>query len=207
MRDFLRILFFIFFLRPFMALFIGLRVYGRANIPKQYPFILAANHSSHLDTAALLSLFPLGEIKRIRPVAAADYFERNWLISEIVHTLFNILSINRLCAKKRHENPLLPIEEAMRAGQSLIFFPEGTRSTSGKMGELHSGILHLAEKHPEVPVVPVYLSNMWRGLPKGEFIPLPFFCEIRIGEPLFLKGNRQEALDGLKTAMIKLRDA
>lgn len=189
-----------------MTLFIGLRVYGRANLPKQHPFILAANHSSHLDTASLLFLFPLGEIQKIRPVAAADYFERNWLISEIAHTLFNILSINRRCAGKRHENPLRPIEEAIGAGQSLIFFPEGTRSISGQIGEFHSGILHLVEKHPEVPVVPVYLSNMGRSLPKGEFIPLPFFCEIRIGEPLFLTGNRQEALDGLKTALLRLKD-
>ena len=204
MRDIIRILFFVFVVRPFMAIFIGLRVYGKNNIPKSHPFVIAANHSSHLDAVSLLYLFPLQELKNIRPVAAADYFEKNWIISSLSHTLFNILSINRHCASK-HQNPLAHLEKAMGLKQSLIFFPEGTRSLTGEMGSFHTGITHLTEKHPELPVVPVYLCNMGRSLPKGEFIPIPFFCDIKIGEPLFLKGDRKEQLEMIKNAILALK--
>src|SRR5262245_66539409 len=77
LRSILQMLFFALAVRPFLVLFIGLRVRGREHIPGSGPFILVANHSSHLDTISLLSLFPLTRLRGIRPVAAADYFERN----------------------------------------------------------------------------------------------------------------------------------
>jgi len=204
MRDLIRILFFLLIVRPFMVLFIGLRVYGKNNIPKRHPFVVVANHSSHLDTVSLLYLFPLRELKNIRPVAAADYFEKNWTVSSLSHTFFNILSINRRCASK-HENPLAHLEKTIALKQSLIFFPEGTRSLTGEMSSFHSGITHLIEKHPELPIVPVYLCNMGRSLPKGEFVPIPFFCEIKIGETLFPKGDRKEQLEMIRNAILALK--
>lgn len=206
MRNLIRILFFLFVVRPFMVLFIGLRVYGKNNIPNKNPFVVVANHSSHLDAISLLSLFPLSELKDIRPVAAADYFEKNWVISSLAHTFFNILSISRHCASK-HDNPLAYLEKAIALKQSLIFFPEGTRSLTGDMGSFHSGITHLTEKHLDLPVVPVYLCNMGRSLPKGEFLPIPFFCDIKIGEAMFPKGDRKEQLEMIKNAILALKGA
>jgi 1-acyl-sn-glycerol-3-phosphate acyltransferase len=203
-RDLVQLAFFALILRPFLTLFIGLRVRGREHLPRTAPFILIANHSSHLDTASLLGLFPPGQLRRLRPVAAADYFERNALVAAFSKTLFNILPISR----KRitpETNPLPRMEAALRAGQSLILFPEGTRGSGAELAHFHSGAAHLIERCPEVPVVPVYLVNMGRSLPKGEWIPVPFFCEVRIGPPRTFRGNCREITDALETAVRQLR--
>jgi 1-acyl-sn-glycerol-3-phosphate acyltransferase len=204
-RDLVQLTFFALVLRPFLTLFIGLRVRGREHLPQYAPFIMVANHSSHLDTVSLLGLFPLRQLSQLRPVAAADYFERNALVSVFSKTVFNILPITR----KRitpDTNPLPRMEAALRAGQSLILFPEGTRGTGGDLARFHSGAAHLIEKCPEVPVVPVYLVNMGRSLPKGEWIPVPFFCEVRIGPPQTFQGNCREITAALETAVRQLCD-
>ncbi|HKP87924.1 MAG TPA: 1-acyl-sn-glycerol-3-phosphate acyltransferase, partial [Blastocatellia bacterium] len=94
-RDLAQMILFALLVKPFMALFIGLRVRGREHLPRSGQFILVANHSSHLDTASLLSLFKITRLRRVRPVAAADYFERNALVSFLTKTIFNILPIAR----------------------------------------------------------------------------------------------------------------
>ena len=204
-RDLAQLAFFALVLRPFLTLFIGLRVRGREHLPRTAPMILIANHSSHLDTISLLGLFPLRWLPRLRPVAAADYFERNALVAAFSKTLFNILPITR---KKitPETNPLPLMQATLRSGQSLILFPEGTRGSGAELAHFHSGAAHLIEKCPEVPVVPVYLVNMGRSLPKGEWIPVPFFCEVRIGPPQMLRGNCREITDALEAAVRQLRD-
>jgi 1-acyl-sn-glycerol-3-phosphate acyltransferase len=201
-----QMLFFALVIRPFLALFIGLRVRGREHLPTAGSFILIANHSSHLDTVSLLSLFPLNRLRRIRPVAAADYFDRNKIISVLSRTLFNILPIVRKHITAEN-NPILQMRAALEAGDALIIFPEGTRVSGEEMGEFRSGVAHLLEKMPEACVFPAYLINMGRSLPKGEFIPVPFFCEIRLGKPLKIQGNRREITAVLEAAVRDLKDA
>ncbi len=205
-RDLIQISFFALVLRPFMTLFIGLRVRGREHLPKSDPFILVANHSSHLDTVSLLNLFPLERLPRLRPVAAADYFGRNRLVSTLSRTCFNILPITRKGITP-DTNPLPQMEAILRTGQSLIIFPEGTRGSGEDIARFHSGTAHLIERCPDVPVVPAYLVNMGRSLPKGEWIPVPFFCEVRLGEPQILRGNCREITAALEAAVRQLREA
>ena len=192
-------------LRPFLALFIGLRVRGREHLPGRDPFILVANHSSHLDTAALLSLFPVSRLRRIRPCAAADYFERTRTIAFLSRTLFNILSIHR-GQPRGEEHPVQRMREALERGESLLLFPEGTRGRGPEMAPFKPGIACLVEQLPQVPVVPAYLVNMGRALPKGEFLPVPFFCEVHIGAPLHLSGTRAEILTAVRAAVEALRE-
>lgn len=205
LRNVAQMVVFALIIKPFMALFIGLRVRGREHLTQCGPFILVANHSSHLDTISLLSLFPLNRLRRVRPVAAADYFERNVFVSFMTRTLFNILPIARKNITPEN-NPLRRMREAIEAGDSIIIFPEGTRGSGSEMGEFRSGVAHLIAKVPGVPIVPAYLVNMGRSLPKGEFIPVPFFCEIRIGAPRLLQGSRQEITRLLETAVRELTD-
>jgi 1-acyl-sn-glycerol-3-phosphate acyltransferase len=203
-RDLAQMAFFTVVLRPFLTLFIGLRVRGREHLPKTDPFILVANHSSHLDTLSLLSLFKLSRLRRLRPVAAADYFERNPAMSFFSRTGFNILPIARK-GITAGTNPLPRMEAALRAGQSLIIFPEGTRGSGEDVGRFHPGAAHLIERCPDVPVVPAFLVNMGRSLPKGEWIPVPFFCEVRLGAPRTFRGNRREITAGLEQAVRELQ--
>ncbi len=194
------------FLRPLMALFIGLRVRGREHLPEEDPFILVANHSSHLDTAALLSLFPVARLKRIRPCAAADYFERTRTISWLSRWLFNVLPIRRTGVPAHAEDhPIRLMREALERGESLLLFPEGTRGRGTEMAPFKPGVAYLAEQRPDVPIVPAYLTNMGRALPKGEFLPVPFFCEVRIGAPFHPRGTREEMLGTVRAAVEALR--
>jgi 1-acyl-sn-glycerol-3-phosphate acyltransferase len=205
MRDLLQILFFLLVVKPFMTLFIGLRVSGRENLPTRDPFVLIANHSSHLDTVSLLHLFPLGRLRRIRPVAAADYFERSRAVSRLTRTCFNILPIARQHIRQDH-HPIEAMRQALLRGESLILFPEGTRGAGPEPGRFMPGIAHLAEQAPDVPIVPAYLTNMGRSLPKGEYIPVPFFCEVRLGPPVRPSETRDETLARLETAVLSLKD-
>lgn len=197
-------LFFLLLVKPFMAIFIGLRIYGRPNLPKCHPFIIVANHSSHLDTLALLSIFPLRELPKIQPVAAGDYFNRNQLISFLARRCFNILTILR-SRITRDNNPLDIMKQAIAQGKSLIIYPEGTRSLTGEIGRFRPGVAHLVKEISGLKVVPVFLANMGRSLPKGEYLPLPFFCEIVIGEPLWLQGEKSEIIQTLENAVRRLQ--
>lgn len=200
LRHVLQMLFFALVITPFMALFIGLRVRGRQYLSGKGPFVVVANHSSHLDTVSLLYLFPLWRLHRIRPVAAADYFERTALVSWFSRTFFNILPIARLKAQ-RTVNPIDAMLDALRAGDALILFPEGTRHLDGVMGPFKPGVAHLLEAMPGLPIVPALLVNMGRSLPKGEFLPVPFVCEIRIGAPISPTGTRDEVMRQIEHAV------
>jgi 1-acyl-sn-glycerol-3-phosphate acyltransferase len=198
-------LFFAFAIQPFLAAFVGLRVSGREHLPQADPFILVANHSSHLDTAALLSLFPGSRLRYIRPVAAADYFERNPVIGWLTRTFFNTLPIVRINITPEND-PRRRMLDALAAGHSLVLFPSGTRDTGEGGGRFRGGVAHLVQHMPVVPVVPVYLENMGRSLPKGEFVPVPFFCGIRIGAPLLLSGSQEEILATLEARVRALAE-
>lgn len=206
LRDLAQMLFFALLIRPLMAIFIGCRTQGRQWLPCAGPFVLLANHSSHLDTVSLLSLFPIWRLRDIQPVAAADYFERNRLVAWFSHTFFNILPIARRRITPEN-NPIQRMLAQLRAGKSLIIYPEGTRGSGEDLGPFCPGIAHLLERMPQIPVIPVYLVNHGRCLPKGEWVPVPFFCEIRVGPPqVFSSGNRRERLEKLRLAILSLKN-
>jgi 1-acyl-sn-glycerol-3-phosphate acyltransferase len=98
------------------------------------------------------------------------------------------------------------MEATLRAGNSLILFPEGTRGIGEEVTRFHSGIAHLVERCPDIPILPAYLVNMGRSLPKGEWIPVPFFCEVRIGQPQLFTGTRREITTALEEAVRRLRE-
>jgi len=204
LRDLAQILFFALLVRPFMALFIGLRVRGREHLNAADPFVLVANHSSHLDTLSLLSLFPLLRLRRLRPCAAADYFGRNPVVLGLSRVFFNILPIARANIRPE-DHPIHRMRQALERGDTLLLFPEGTRGSGGEIGELKPGIAHLAEQAPALTIVPAYLENMGRALPKGEYLPVPFFCEVRLGPPMRLGGTREQIMARLRGEMEALR--
>ena len=165
-------------------------------------WIMAALFLGAVSVATWVALVFFGFL---RPAAAADYFERTAAIAWFSHALINILPI----ARKRitsANHPILKMRQTVEAGESLILFPEGTRGTGEALGTFHPGIAHLVEQVPGLSVVPCYLANMGRALPKGEFVPVPFFCEIRIGAPVRPEGNREEILAALRAEVLALRD-
>jgi 1-acyl-sn-glycerol-3-phosphate acyltransferase len=193
--------------RPFLVFWVGVRVTGRENLPEGPPYVIIANHSSHLDTVVTLGEMPLKRLHEIRPVAAADYFARNGLVYWVTRTFFNILPIPR--SGFTHENnPLQLMKAALDEGSALLLFPEGTRITDDEidMQSFRSGVSHLVEERPDVPIVPVWIEGTRRSMPKGTFIPVPLFCELHIGRPRTVSGSRAEIVHALEQAVLDLRE-
>lgn len=143
--------------------------------------IYFANHSSHLDTIILWAAMPPDIRRRVRPVAAADYWGVGRFRRYIALKVLNAVLVDR---KARGSNPLEPLEAALAAGDSLIIFPEGTRGLEELPGTFKSGLYHLASHFPDVELVPVFLDNLRRALPKGSLVPVPISCVARFGCPV-----------------------
>ncbi len=166
--------------------------------------IYYANHTSHMDTLALWCALP-GELRaKTRPVAARDYWSGAGIKSYVATRGFNVLFIDR-SPDNRDRDPLAPLGEALERGESLIIFPEGTRRAQALPSPFKSGIFHLAAKFPNAELIPVYLDNLYRSMPKGTYLPVPLTCSVRFGAPLprvadetkdaFLERARQAVVD------------
>lgn len=166
--------------------------------------IYCANHTSHLDAVLLLAALPEQLKERTRPVAAADYWSAGRLRRYFARSVFRPVLIGR---DRCTLNPLGPVFEALRQGDSLIFFPEGTRGPGGSLQELKPGIYRLAREFRLVEIVPVWIENAWRVLPKRSLVPVPARCEVNFGKALFWDGEEEVTafLGRLRVAIEELR--
>jgi 1-acyl-sn-glycerol-3-phosphate acyltransferase len=175
--------------RPSSALLVGVvkllvgayaRWIGATPGPAQR--IYFANHTSHIDTLAIWSALPRALRGRTRPVAARDYWGSG-LRKYIATRGLGAVLIDRT-RENAEIDPLEPLRAALRAGDSLIIFPEGTRGASATPARFRSGLFRLATEFPDVELVPVYLDNLHRSLPKGAWLPVPMVCTVRFGTPV-----------------------
>jgi len=166
-----------------MRLLVGASPRWVGSAPSHTQRIYFANHSSHMDTLALWAALPPELRERTRPVAAADYWGKGRLRRYVALRGLNAILIDRRRTDPGAD-PLQPLQEALAAGDSLILFPEGTRTAQALPGPFKSGLFHLATRFPAVELVPVYLENLHRSLPKGTLFPLPLICTVRFGPTL-----------------------
>jgi 1-acyl-sn-glycerol-3-phosphate acyltransferase len=168
------------FVRPVLKWYWGAHYRRRSSVPKG-PCIVVANHNSHLDAPLLMTMFPIGRIAHIHPVAAADYFGKTAWRRTIVMIGMNAMGIERTAAAGK--DVLQPTIDALEAGETLIFFPEGSRGTPGVIGSFKPGIGKIVKSVPGVLVVPVFLAGAERSLPRGQSVPLPLGIDVIIGKP------------------------
>jgi 1-acyl-sn-glycerol-3-phosphate acyltransferase len=193
--------------RPTARVLTGADITGREHLPRRGPAIVAANHNSHVDTLLLLSLFPAGALRYVRPAAAADYFLANPVLAWVSRHVIGIVPVHRDAAGQGADL-LAPMREALQAGDILVIFPEGTRGRGGDdLGPLRSGVARLAEAVPEAPVIPVWIQGAGRVLPKGEHLPVPLTCCVQVGPALRWTGDKADFLGRLRRAIEGLRDS
>jgi 1-acyl-sn-glycerol-3-phosphate acyltransferase len=200
MSTLAKFLFFQLVVRPLILIVLGLNVRHRERLPRQGPAILAANHNSHLDTVVLMTLFPWRLLRRVRPVAAADYFLRNRLIAWFALRIIGIVPVDRSGGTPK-ERVLSGVDEALARGDIVLIFPEGSRGEPEKPQQFKSGLYHLGKAHPEVPVIPVFLHGLGKALPKGEALLVPFFCDVFVGEPLRCTDERDAFMQRFSARM------
>ena len=172
--------FHILFVRPVLRWVVGVR-YRRLNQVPGGPCLVVSNHNSHIDAAVLMTMFPLRRLAHVHPVAAADYFGSNWFMRTLAMLCMNGIPIVRRPA--RGEDPLAPIAALLKDGETLIFFPEGSRGEAGVVAKFRAGIGRLVQEVPGLLVVPVFLSGPERIWPRGELVPVPLNVDAIIGRP------------------------
>lgn len=207
--KFLKYITFTFCIKPFIYLVFGVNVSGVDNLPKvsKGASIIVANHNSHFDTLILMSLFSGSQILKIHPVAAADYFCNTKFKTFVFTKLLGIIPISRKVRKAREEELFKDINESLRAGDSVIIYPEGTRGNDSNLSKFKSGVAHIARMNPDIPVVPCYINGPDRILPKGSFLFVPFIADVYISEPVYYDNtSTREFTERIRAEVEKLKE-
>jgi 1-acyl-sn-glycerol-3-phosphate acyltransferase len=175
--------------------------------PKAEQRIYFANHQSHGDLVMIWAALP-DELRAItRPIAARDYWTKTRFRQWITTAVFNAVYVDR--ERKEGDDPLQPLAEALEHGDSLIIFPEGTRGNAEEPQPFKAGLYNLAVRFPNVVLVPAWIDNIQRVMPKGEVVPVPILCSVTFGAPVRLEPGeeRKDFLERARRAVLALRDA
>ena len=167
-------------LRSWLRLYHRLSVTGREHLPRDTSFVMVANHTSHLDALCLLAALPMSKVHKAFPAAARDYFFVNPGRAAATVVVVNAFPFDR------RANPLHSLDVCRQLlaepGNVLIYFPEGTRSTTGELGEFKAGIGMLVAG-TNCPVVPCHLDGTYAAWRKSRWLPRPWRIQVKIGAP------------------------
>ena len=188
-------------------LLVGAYPQWHGSAPTRKQRIYFANHSSHLDTVVLWSSLPKALRGKTRPVAAKDYWTKGFIRRRLALKELRVVLVDRHSSSGRVD-PLAPLREALENGDSLIIFPEGTRRPQPLPGEFKSGLWRLMREFPDVELIPVYIENLHRAMPKGCLIPIPTICSVHFGAPLehTAKDTKDDFLERARHSIVQLAD-
>jgi 1-acyl-sn-glycerol-3-phosphate acyltransferase len=170
------------FLLGFIRVLTGAQARWVGCPPKAEQRIYFANHQSHADLVMIWAALP-HELRSItRPIAAKDYWTKTPFKKWITTAVFNAVYVDR--ERTEGVDPLQPLVDALAQGDSVILFPEGTRGSEELPQRFKSGLYNLALRFPHVVLVPAWINNIQRVMPKGEVVPVPILCSVTFGKPM-----------------------
>ena len=190
-------------IRELLHIYNHFEIIGHQNLRTNRSLVIVANHCSHLDTLCLLAALPLRKLHRAFPAAASDYFfqsvPRLWAAAILVNAL-------PFARQARVRQTLSLCRELLaNPGTILIIFPEGTRSTTGEVGEFKSGIGALVAGR-DVAVAPCFIDGSFQAWPKGKRFPRPRKVRLIVGTPRNYCNHGTDKIDICAIAA-ELRDA
>ena len=204
MKKIILIIIYSFFWKNFLKFFIGLKYVNEKTLKNKKQFILIANHNSHMDTMAIMSAIPSRYIHKVHPIAARDFFGGSLFKKILMRYLVNATLIQR-DRDDPNNDPIDSMDKMLKKSRSLILLPEGSRGIQGVMAKFKKGLGYLIQRNPEVNVIPVYLDNVYKTLPRGKNLILPYNCSIKFGDPIKFKSmEMDEILLSSEKAMQKL---
>ena len=175
----------------------GVHTEWRGCAPEPRSRVYFANHTSHLDAVVLWASLPPAIRALTRPVAARDYWEKTAMRRYLATRGFRAILVDRRVAGTAAPatSPEAAIEamvEGLADDGSLILFPEGTRGDGSELGRLRAGLYHLACRKPDLELVPTWMENLNRILPKGEVLPVPLLGRVTFGRPVRLEAGEEK---------------
>lgn len=196
-----------FFLLGLIRVLTGAQARWQGCPPMAEQRIYFANHQSHADLVLIWAALPTELRSVTRPIAAKDYWTKTPFRQWITRAVFNAIYVDR--SKTSDQDPLEPLLEALGHGDSIILFPEGTRGDQEEPQSFKTGLYNLALQFPDVVLVPAWINNVQRVMPKGEVLPVPILCSVTFGTPLALQADedRGDFLARARQAVIALRDS
>jgi long-chain acyl-CoA synthetase len=162
-------------------------------LPREAPYLIAANHASHLDAPAVLSAVEFARGRRaarkLHVLGARDYFFDTRLKGWFFSTFLNAVPIER---EETSLSGLRTVKSILASGEAALIFPEGTRSRSGEIQPFKAGLGLLAWEL-QVPIVPVHIEGTHEALPVGKHVPRKNRVRVTFGEPVTMDQYRELA--------------
>jgi 1-acyl-sn-glycerol-3-phosphate acyltransferase len=175
----------------------GFSVIGAHHLPAAAPFVLVANHGSHLDAVVLADCLPTRLLDRVFPLAAGDHFFARTLSAIFAATVLNALPLARRGARPKELAMLR--RRLAKDGCVFILFPEGTRARDGTMAAFRPGLGRLVASST-VPVVPCHIEGAFAALPPSAWLPRRRPVSVRIGQPMTFDTESDDKAGWLRIA-------